>query len=75
MREEFGWQHKKTHRAPDWSAPPEAPRAIRPWRHLPLVVAVATLFGLAAGVGLIDHDRRQLDRLLIGAGLANGERG
>jgi hypothetical protein len=64
MREEFGWQHKKTRRVADWSPPPTPPRPIGPWRHLPAVAIAAALFGLLAGAALRDTDRQRHERLL-----------
>jgi hypothetical protein len=63
MREEFGWQHKKAKRVADWSPPPDAPRAVRPWRYLPAVAIGAALFGTLAGFALLRDDAQRRDRL------------
>ncbi len=71
MREEFGWQHKKSIRAADWSPPPAEPRPVGRWRYLPAIALVAALFGMVAGVALIDNDQQRRERLLVATGLTS----
>jgi hypothetical protein len=63
MREEFGWQHKKAKRVADWSPAPDDPRPVGPWRYLPAVAIGAALFGVLAGLALIQGDAQRRDRL------------
>lgn len=63
MREEFGWQHSKAKRVADWSPAPDAPRPVGQWRYLPAVAIGAALFGVLAGLALLDSDERGRDRL------------
>ena len=63
MREEFGWQHRKAKRVADWSPPPDEPRPVGPWRYLPAVAIGAALFGVLAGLALLQNDERHRDRL------------
>jgi hypothetical protein len=63
VREAFGWQRKKAKRVADWSPPPDEPRPVGPWRHLPVVAIAAALFGVAAGLALLHDDAQRRDRL------------
>lgn len=63
MREEFGWHDRKAKRVADWGPPPEEPRPVGPWRHLPAVVVGAALFGTLAGLALLHDDAQRRDRL------------